>query len=131
MIISGDRRISYPEIFARAARAATGLKQLGVADGTPVAMMLRNDFAFFEVSSASSTLGSPVVPINWHLKADEVNFILGDCGATVLVCHADLWPQIRDGVGDRIKVLIVPTPPEIAAAFDVPAEADRRARGPY
>ena len=122
MIISGDRRISYPEIFARAARAATGLKQLGVADGTPVAMMLRNDFAFFEVSSASSTLGSPVVPINWHLKADEVNFILGDCGATVLVCHADLWPQIRDGVGDRIKVLIVPTPPEIAAAFNVPAE---------
>ena len=102
MIISGDRRISYPEIFARAARAATGLKELGVAGGTPVAMMLRNDFALFEASSAAATLGSPVVPINWHLKADEVSYILGDCGAGVLVCHADLWPQIRGGVGDHI-----------------------------
>ena len=125
MIISGDRRIDYPEILARAARAATGFRQLGVAGGTPVAMMLRNDLAFFECSSAAATLGSPVVPINWHLKADEVNYILGDCGATVLVCHADLWPQIREGVSDRIKVLIVPTPPEIAAAFNVPPELAR------
>jgi long-chain acyl-CoA synthetase len=125
MIISGDRRIDYPEIFARAARAATGLRELGVAGGAPVAMMLRNDFAFFECSSASATLGSPVVPINWHLKADEVNYIIGDCGATVLVCHADLWPQIRDGVGAHVTVLIVPTPPEIAAAFSVPAESTR------
>jgi len=125
MIISGDRRIDYPEILARAARAATGFRQLGVAGGTPVAMMLRNDLAFFECSSAAATLGSPVVPINWHLKADEVNYILGDCGATVLVCHADLWPQIREGVSDRIKVLIVPTPPEIAAAFNVAPELAR------
>jgi long-chain acyl-CoA synthetase len=122
MIVSGDRRISYPEIFARAARAATGLKELGLAGGRPVAMMLRNDFAFFEASSAASTVGSPVVPFNWHLKAEEVSYILGDCGARILVCHADLWPQIRDGVPADIKVLIVPTPPEIAAAFNIAPE---------
>ena len=57
MIISGERRISYPEIFARAAKAATGLKELGLSGGTPVAMMLRNDFAFFECSSAAATIG--------------------------------------------------------------------------
>ena len=122
MIVSGDRRISYPEIFARAARAATGLKELGLAGGMPVAVMLRNDFAFFEASSAASTFGSPVVPINWHLKAEEVNYILGDCGAGILVCHADLWPQIRDGVPAHIKVLIVSTPPEIASAFNIAAD---------
>jgi long-chain acyl-CoA synthetase len=62
------------------------------------------------------------VPINWHLKAEEVNYILNDCGAGILVCHADLWPHIRDGVPDHVKVLIVPTPPEIAVAFNVAAE---------
>jgi long-chain acyl-CoA synthetase len=125
MIISGERQITYPEVFANAARAATGLKELGLAAGTPVALMLRNDFALFEASSAAATLGSPVVPINWHLKAEEVNYILGDCGASILVCHADLWPQIQDGVPDAIKVLIVPTPPEIASAFNVGAELAR------
>jgi len=121
MIISGNRRISYPEIFARAARAATGLKELGVAGGTPVAMMLRNDFALFEVSGAAAALGSPVVPINWHLKAEEVAYILADSGAEILVCHADLLPQIRDGLPSHIKLFIVTTPAEIAAAFNIAA----------
>ena len=119
MIISGERSITYAEIHARIARAATGFRNLGVGGGTPVAMMLRNDFALFEVSGAAATLGSPVVPINWHLKAEEVAYILADSGAEILVCHADLLPQIRDGLPDHIRLLIVTTPAEIAAAFNI------------
>ncbi len=119
MIISGDRQISYPEIRDRVARATTGLKTLGLSGGTPVAMMLRNDFALFEVSAAAAALGSPIVPINWHLKADEVSYIIADCGADILVCHADLLPQIRDGLPKRLRLLVVATPPEIATAYGV------------
>ncbi|HBY30998.1 MAG TPA: long-chain fatty acid--CoA ligase, partial [Bradyrhizobium sp.] len=68
---------------------------------------------------------SPVVPINWHLKADEVAYILADSGADTLVCHADLLPQIRDGLPPEIKLLIVTTPPEIAAAYGVAPELTR------
>ena len=93
MIISGERRISYPEIHARIARAATEFRTLGLRDGAPVAVMLRNDFALFEVSGGAAALGSPVVPINWHLKAEEVGYILADSGADILICHADLLPQ--------------------------------------
>src|SRR6187549_832928 len=120
-IISGERRISYPDIHARIARAAAGFRAIGLGGGTPVGMMLRNDFAFFEVSGGAAALGSPVVPINWHLKAEEVAYILADSGAKILVCHADLLPQIRDGLPDHIKLLVVTTPPEIAGAFNVPA----------
>ncbi|MEP6838976.1 MAG: AMP-binding protein, partial [Bradyrhizobium sp.] len=120
-IISGDRAISYPDIHARIARAATGFKALGLGGGTPVAMMLRNDFALFEVSGAAAAHGSPVVPINWHLKAEEVGYILSDSGAEILVCHADLLPQIRDGLPGHLKLLVVTTPPEIAVAFNIEA----------
>jgi len=119
MIISGERSISYPEIHARIARAATGLRTLGLQGGTPVAMMLRNDFALFEVAGAAAALGSPVVPINWHLKAEEVAYILADSGAKILVCHADLLPQIAGGLPGDLRLLVVKTPPEIAAAFNV------------
>ncbi len=118
-IISGERQISYPEIHARIARAAAGFRAFGLGGGTPVGMMLRNDFAFFEVSAAAAALGSPVVPINWHLKAEEVAYILADSGAKILVCHADLLPQIRDGLPADVRLLVVTTPPEIAAAFNV------------
>ncbi len=119
MIISGARQLSYPDIQDRIARATTGLKSIGLRGGTPVALMLRNDFALFEASAAAAALGSAVVPINWHLKADEVGYILNDCGADILVCHADLLPQIRDGLPKRLQVLVVATPPEIAAAYGV------------
>ena len=119
MIISGERSISYPEIHARIARAATGLRTLGLQGGTPVAMMLRNDFALFEVAGAAAALGSPVVPINWHLKAEEVAYILADSGAEILVCHADLLPQIASGLPGHLRLLVVKTPPEIAAAFNI------------
>ena len=122
MIISGERRISYPELQTRIGRAATGFQALGLRDGAPVAMMLRNDFALFEVAGGAAALGSPVVPINWHLKAEEVRYILTDSGADILVCHADLLRQIRDGLPGHLRLLVVPTPPEIAAAFNVAPE---------
>lgn len=125
MIISGERQISYPEIQERIARAANGFKALGVRDGAPVGLMLRNDFAFFEASAAAAMLGSPVVPINWHLKAEEVAYILADSGAQALVCHADLLPQIKDGLPKRLPLLVVETPPEIAAVFGVSSELAR------
>src|SRR2546430_5096680 len=121
LIISGEREISYSEIQTRIAKAATGLRTLGLRDGRAVAMMLRNDFALFEVSGAAAALGSPVVPINWHLKAEEVAYILADSGADILVCHADLLPQIRDGLPGGLTLMVVATPPEIAMAFNVAA----------
>jgi long-chain acyl-CoA synthetase len=125
MIISGDRTISYPEIRERIARVATGLKVLGVSDDAPVGVMLRNDFALFEAAFGAGALGAPIVPINWHLKGEEVGYILADSGAKLLVCHADLLPQIRGGLPEGLTVLIVATPPEIAAAYGVPAAATR------
>ena len=129
MIISGDRQISTPEIQERIARAANGFKALGLRDGTPVGLMLRNDFALFEASAAAAMLGSPVVPINWHLKAEEVAYILADSGAHSLVCHADMLPQIKDGLPKRLPLLVVKTPPEIADAFGVPPELARVPEG--
>jgi long-chain acyl-CoA synthetase len=123
MIISGERNIGYAEIHLRIARAAAGLKALGLEGGAPVAMMLRNDFAFFEVSGAAGAIGSPVVPINWHLKAEEVAYILADSGARALVCHADLLPQIAGALSEDLNVFVVPTPPEIAATYGVPDAA--------
>jgi long-chain acyl-CoA synthetase len=122
MIISGERQIGYAEIQARIRRAAGGLRALGLAEGVPVAMMLRNDFALFEVVAASAALGSPVVPINWHLKAEEVRYILSDSGAKILICHADLLPQIHGGIPEDVRLLVVATPPELAATFAISPE---------
>jgi long-chain acyl-CoA synthetase len=78
---SGDRFRSWPEILANAARAAGGLRALGVAEDDSVALMLRNDFATFEVNMAAGQLGAYAVPINWHFTPEEAGYILADSSA--------------------------------------------------
>ena len=91
--------------------------------------MLRNDFATFEVNMAAGQLGIYAVPINWHFTPEEAGYILADSGAKVLVAHSDLLAQIASGVPGSVKVLVVPTPEEIAAAYNVPAEKRRAPDG--
>ena len=66
-------------------RAPPAALALGVGEDDSVALMLRNDFATFEVNMAAGQLGAYAVPINWHFTPEEAGYILGDCGAKVLV----------------------------------------------
>jgi long-chain acyl-CoA synthetase len=123
-VVAGERSVALAELHARAARAATGLKTLGIGEGGAVALMLRNDFAFFEASLAAGLVGAYATPLNWHFTAEEAGYILRDAGARALVVHADLWPRIAAGVPKDVAVFAVPTPPDIAAAYGIaPAEA--------
>jgi long-chain acyl-CoA synthetase len=122
-VIAGERRLALLELQARAARAASGLRALGIGEGGAVALMLRNDFAFFEASLAAALVGAYATPLNWHFTAEEAGYILRDAGAGALVVHADLWPQIAAGAPKEIAVFAVPTPPEIAAAYGIGAPA--------
>lgn len=118
---SGARRLSRAEVMDRAMRAATGLAATGLAEGDAIAMMLRNDLPFLECMLAGSTAGAYCVPINWHYTADEVSYILQDSGATHLLIHADLFHRVRHVVPRGTTVLLAATPPEVCAAYDVPA----------
>src|SRR3954451_2468669 len=112
---SGDRSVTYPELFARVARAAGGYDSLGVAAGDSVALLLRNDIAFLEASLGCAVLGATPVPINWHWQAGEVAYLLRDSGARALVVHDDLWPAVASAVPGGVDAIGVATPPEVAA----------------
>src|SRR6266568_8717497 len=105
-----------------ALRAANGFAALGVAPGDAIALVLRNDFPFFEASYAAQWLGAYCVPVNWHGKFPEIGYVLRDCGAKGVVAHSDLLPQVAPAVPEGVPLLVVPTPPEIASAYDIPIE---------
>ncbi|MBS0223396.1 MAG: AMP-binding protein [Proteobacteria bacterium] len=121
-VTSGERFRGWAEIQANAARGAGGFAALGIGEDDGIALMLRNDFATFEVNMAAGQLGAYPVPINWHFTAEETGYILRDCAAKVLVVHADLLAGIASGIPAGVTVLVVPTPPEIGDAYGVPTE---------
>lgn len=123
LIISGKRQLTREAMLARASRLSTGFDELGIGSGDSVALMLRNDFPFFEVTVAVGRLGAHAVPINWHFLADEAEHILHDSAAKAIVVHADLLPQIVRAIPENVKVLVVATPLEIVNAYGVKGSA--------
>ncbi|MGJ4887334.1 acyl-CoA synthetase [Bradyrhizobium sp. HKCCYLRH3099] len=121
-IISGDRRRSHPDIADRAARIASGLAQLGVRQGDCVCMLMRNDIAFIEAAYGAMRLGAYGVPVNWHFKPEEIDYILKDSATRVLIGHADLLHQLRGLIPPGVTVLSVPTPPEILSNYKISAD---------
>lgn len=128
-IISGDREVSLDTVHGRALQAANGLGQLGVRAGDAFAILLRNDIPFVEAALAANRLGAHLVPINWHFSGPEVGYILQDSGARALIAHADLLAAVREHVPAGVKVLAVPTPPEICAVYHIPPERAARVPG--
>jgi long-chain acyl-CoA synthetase len=118
-VLSGDRESSQGELLAKAARAAAGFAALGVGAQDAVAIMLRNDFPFFEATMAANLLGAAAVPINWHFQADEAGYILRDSRAKALIIHSDLLHGMRRGIPEGVHTLVVETPPEIQTAYGI------------
>jgi long-chain acyl-CoA synthetase len=80
-----DDKISYGQVHERADTLAAFLSSKGVGRGDKVALFLRNSPEFVYTVFAVSKLGAIVVPINTFLKEEELDYILQDSGAKILV----------------------------------------------
>ena len=106
----GDQFFPRNQILLNAARGATGLDSLGVGRDDTVALMLRNDVAYLDATMAIRIVGAMPVPINWHLRGDELKYILEDSGAKVLVIHSDIYHDLAKYVPESVHVAEVETP---------------------
>ena len=116
-------------MLERANRAARGLRELGIEHDDAIAVLLRNDFPFFEAAYAANRLGVHLVPINWHFSAPEVAYILEDSGAKALSRTPTCSSRSARRFPASVRVFVVETPPEIATAYSIaPARGRRGAR---
>ncbi|HZT67755.1 MAG TPA: AMP-binding protein [Acidimicrobiales bacterium] len=83
---AGDR--TFAELNARANQLVRLLRRRGLARGSSVALLCSNRPEFVETYAACNRAGFRLTPINWHLQADEVSYIVTDCGAEALVADS-------------------------------------------
>ena len=125
-VLSGGEFTSAADVWDRSARAATALASLGVAAGDAVALLMRNDRPFVEASFAAAMLGASPVPVNWHGTAAEVDYIVSDSGAKVLVAHHDLLEALGPR-GESVAVVGVATPDAIRRRYGLGEATHTRA----
>src|ERR1700722_10676252 len=84
--------ITWARLHERVGRAAAAFAGLGVRRGDRVALLMTNRPEFVEATLAANAVGAIAVPVNFRLTPAEAAYILGDCGATLIVTDALLAP---------------------------------------
>ena len=97
----GETTRTYGELDDRARHLASVLSELGAGPGRPVATVLPNGIEIFEVAMAAAMLDAPYLPVNWHLKADELAYILDDADVSVVVGQAGLDEDVKRALGHQ------------------------------
>jgi long-chain acyl-CoA synthetase len=113
LIVPGEAPVSYGSLVAAANRVSNALAGLGVAVGDVVASLQHNGPRHFEVLLATSQIGVYFVPVNVHLAAAEIAYIVADSQAKVLIASSDLarsLADVADSLPDRRYVTGEPVP---------------------
>ncbi len=77
----------WGKINAQANRIVRLLRQHGLKAGDAVALVCSNRAEFVEVLAACQRAGWRITPVNWHLTADEIAYIVNDCEAKAVFCE--------------------------------------------
>lgn len=88
-MIDESGSLTWAEMDARTNRLIHGLRELGLETGDRLALLSGNRHEYLEVNSAAFNGGWVLVPVNWHLTAEEIAYILSDSGSRVLVADPE------------------------------------------
>jgi len=84
----GATELSYRAVCELAARSAGRLADAGVRPGDRIATMSENRIELFELILGCAWAGAIVVPINTASRGAQLEHILGNCGARLIVVES-------------------------------------------
>ena len=98
--------VSYGELESRSIRLARHWHAVGLRPGDHVAVLLENHPRYFEVVWAALRSGLYYTPVNVHLTAPEVGYVLDDCGARAVVTSPTQTTKLGP-LADGVDVLVI------------------------
>lgn len=89
-------RLNFRELNERCNKLANSLLGAGVEKGERIGFLLMNSAEFMEAYFAAAKIGAVVVPLNWRLVPDELEFILKDSGTKRLIFGDEFLDTVTD-----------------------------------
>ena len=96
MLVCGGERRTWAQQLRRSSQVAHALQAEGLGKGDRVAFLDHNDLAFFDFLFGGSLIGAVNVAVNWRLAAPELDAVINDAQAPLLVVHRDYLPTVSE-----------------------------------
>jgi long-chain acyl-CoA synthetase len=84
--------VTYRQLDERSNQGAHLFRALGLKPGDVIAVFMDNNARYFEIAWAAQRSGLYYTCISSKLTAGEVEYIVGDCGAQVLITSSGVGP---------------------------------------
>ncbi|WP_100444100.1 long-chain-fatty-acid--CoA ligase [Glycomyces xiaoerkulensis] len=107
-----DQTIRYGELWDQTRAYAGALAARGIGPGSRVAMIVPNVPDFPRVYYAALSLGAVVVPIHLLFKTEEIEFVLEDAGADLVVVAAPMLGEAAPAAARAGVPLVTVLAPE-------------------
>jgi acyl-CoA synthetase (AMP-forming)/AMP-acid ligase II len=105
------QELTWAQLESNARKIAHALSAWGLSTGDRWALLSHNRIEWPELFLGNTFAGTRYVPLNWHLTAPELEYLLLNSGATALIVdpdHASIGKDVATRVGiqpDRVIVL--------------------------
>ena len=97
VIMAGSEKvITHGELNELSNQGAHLFRSLGLKPGDSIAIMLENHFLFFPIIFAAWRSGLRYTTISWRLQPSEVEYIVKDCEAKILITSKFLEETAKD-----------------------------------
>ncbi len=103
MMAETGQGITYRQLDDRSNQGAQLFRALGVQRGDHVAMLLENCTTFMEICWAAQRSGVYYTAISRYLTADEIAYIVKDCGAKVFVTSPQCYDRVANLLDNELK----------------------------
>lgn len=95
-VLFEGREWTYAELEIGVDRVARRLLDLGLQQGARIAAYGANSDVYLFLFLACAKAGLVHVPVNFALKGDELNYLLNDSGASLVVADPELLPLVGE-----------------------------------
>lgn len=121
-IVARERTLTYRELDEAADRVARGLAHLGVRRGDRVAIVLPNGAEAAMAIYGVLRAGAAFSPLNPTIKEDKLAYVLGNSGASAVICDADRSGVVEAAVGHGKQIPVVSDVDGLAPEGESPQE---------
>ena len=84
-LVCGDVKLTNQQFLGLVDRLAVGLQEAGVGKGDCLGVLAQNCLEYVYLYGAAAKIGAIVLPVNWRLQPEEVEYVVSDATPKLLI----------------------------------------------
>ncbi len=106
-LVCDDRTLTFAEFHMESSQVANALLDAGVEPGDRVGFIGKNIAEYYTLTYGAAKLNAINVAVNWRLAPPEMDFILDDAEAKVVIIEAEFLDHIKAMKLPHVPLVVV------------------------